>query len=302
MAESKPAQPDEYKFRDESVKVDTFSKQADSSEAEKKVCCNNSCLTHTFSAQFLAKTETIQNMSKAVKKQFLLDHLGKQEELGIATCAFQFFGIFVCKKALASLSGVSNYIVGESCKAFENGQTNFNHNSELGMRETEATIGFLIWMKNHALNYGNQAPDEETLIIPACYMKKDLLEQYQEEAPAPHVSRATFYRLFESRFGAYRSDKTMPHIRISTYSSHSKCDECIALEKFQKRCKMKEDLELVKSLKQRHKHTHQQSYLSIQEKRFQAISDHDNYIHIQGMESYLIAVLNFFSSWRILKI
>ena len=210
---------------------------------------------------------------------------------------------FVCvrKPSLVCLVFL-NYIVGESCKAFEKGQTTFTHNSELGMRETEATIGFLIWMKNHALNYGNQAPDEETLIIPACYMKKDLLEQYQEEAPAPHVSRATFYRLFESRFGAYRSDKTMPHIRISTYSSHSKCDECIALEKFQKRCKMKEDLELVKSLKQRHKHTHQQSYLSIQEKRFQAISDHDNYIHIQGMESYLIAVLNFFSSLRILKI
>ena len=116
---SEVEQSDVYKFRDDDEKVGTYCKKSESSEARKKVCCNDCCLIQVFSPQFLSKMEAIKKMSKADKKQFLLDHLGKQEEMGIDTHAFQFFGFFVCKKALVSLSGVSNYIIGESCKAFE---------------------------------------------------------------------------------------------------------------------------------------------------------------------------------------
>ena len=280
------AKPDEYNFSENDKVLQTDSKKLKPVKSGQVACCNNFCSSQNFNVQFLSKMKTICDMPKADRKQFLLDHLIKQEELGISTQSFQFFGFCVCKKAFISLSGVSNYIVKESCKAFEMGQTVFSNNNSVGMRESEATLGFIIWMKKHALNYGNQAPDEDTIVIPACYMQKDLFQQYVEEAPEPLIASSTFYKLFKERFGPLRLDKDLPHIRISSYSSHSKCDSCIQLEKFQKTCKKQQDLDLVKSMKQRHKWTYQKSYQAIQEKRFQALSDPDNYLNIQGMESH----------------
>ena len=149
---------------------------------KKKFCCNNLCCDQNFSVQFYKKMEEIRGKSKTERKQFLLDHLIKQEELGVSTSGFQFYGIFLCKKAFVEISGVSNYLVVEACKGFEIGQTVFYHGNSVGMRETEATLGFIIWMKQHAVNFGNQAPDEETLVLPACYHLSDLFQQYESES------------------------------------------------------------------------------------------------------------------------
>ena len=135
---------------------------------------------------------------KTARKQYLLDHLIKQEELGIPTDGFRFFGFYICKKALVILSGVSDYLVEEACKAFENGQSVFSHGNQIGMRDTEASTGFVIWMKQHAINYGNQAPDEESIILPACFSQKDVFDQYVSEVPEPKIKQSTFYRLFKA--------------------------------------------------------------------------------------------------------
>ena len=267
---------------------------------KKKFCCNNLCCDQNFSVQFYKKMEEILGKSKTERKQFLLDHLIKQEELGVSTSGFQFYGIFLCKKAFVEISGVSNYLVVEACKGFEIGQTVFHHGNSVGMRETEATLGFIIWMKQHAVNFGNQAPDEETLVLPACYHLTDLFQQYESEAPLPRIKRSTFYRLFDLKFGPYREDKNLPRIRISNYSTHSKCETCLSLNKFQKSCKKLEDLELVKSMKQRHKSTYQSSYQAIQEKRFQALSDPENFLHLQGLESFASVIILTFLIWRVI--
>ena len=133
---------------------------------------------------------------------------------------------------------------------------------------------------------GNQAPDEECIILSAIYKQKDLFEQYQDEASLPRIARSTFYRLFRLKFGPYREDKELPHIRISSYSSHSRCDTCLLLEKYKMTCKTEEERVLLRSMEQRHKQTYQKSYQSIQEKRYQAIYDPINYIHIQGKETF----------------
>ena len=280
---------DQYKFSDDE-KCELENSHCVQNN-KKKICCNKLCTSQTVSVQFHNKMKEIMEKTKAERKQFLLDHLIKQEELDVETDGFQFYGYFFCKVSFALLSGVSNYLVGEACKAFEAGQTVFSHGNVVGMRETEATLGFIIWMKHHAVSYGNQAPDEETLIIPACYHLKDLFQQYEVEVPLPQIRRSTFYRLFHVKFGPYREDKSNPHIRLSNYSSHSKCDTCLLLDKHQKSCKKQEDLELVKSMKQSHKLTYQKSYQAIQEKRFQALSDPDNYLHLQGLESIASAVV-----------
>ena len=267
------------------------------------VCCNSLCNQKEISLQLRSKLDEINQKSKKDVKQFLLDHLYSQEDMGLSTHGFQFFGILFCKKSFLQISGLSDYLVTEVCKAFEFGQSHFIHGNETGLRESEATRGFLIWMKQHAENYGNQSPEDNLIIIPACFSIKDLFEQYESEAPAPLIKSSTFYRLFSSKFGPYRSDKSLPHVRISSYSSHSKCDHCLSLERFQRSCKTEQDLEFAKALKQTHKQTYRRAYNAIQEKRFKAIYDPDNYLFIQiddmdnhkvgGVHKCFILILNF---------
>ena len=245
-------------------------------------CCSNMCCQQALSKQVLTIMDEIMKKSGKEKKQFLLDHLIKQEEFDISTVGFQFFGRFFCRKSFSLVSGVSEYIVKEASKAFESGQVTFVHGNELGMRETESGLGFIIWMKRHAALYGNQAPDEDTLILSSCYSLTDLFLQYKLEAAGPQIQKSTFYRSFKRQFGPYRVNKSLPHIRISSYSKHSKCDRCILLDKYQRSCKRPEDFELARGLKQSHKQTYKMAYQAIQEKRCNALYDADNHIFIQG--------------------
>ena len=255
---------------------------------QKATCCNNACMDQDFNQQLESKLREIKGKSSAERKQYLLDHLIKQEELDIATHGFQFYGFFFCKKSLAKISGISDYIITEASRAFEAGQITFVHGNTTGMRESEAGLGFVIWMKLHAVNYGNEAPDEPTIVLPACFSQKDLFQQYLTEAPKPLIQRSTFYRLFKLKFGPHRDDKSLPHIRISSYSTHSKCDQCILIEKFQKTCKNEQDVAFSKSLKQAHKQIYQRCYRTIQEKRHKSLHDPENYVCVQGMRSLLL--------------
>ena len=271
---------DVYDFNEDCVEISPkISKQSYLKEIK---CCNDMCIKQTVSLQIKSTLMDIQKRSSVDRKQFLLDHLIKQEQMEIPTDKFQFYGKLFCKKSLALVSGLSDYIIQEASRAFERGQVAFIHGNTVGMRETEAGLGFVIWMKRHALYYGNQAPDEDTIILSACYSLKDLYQQYKEEAPTPHVQISTFYRSFKLKFGPFRIDKHLPHIRISSYSSHSKCERCILLEKFTQSCKSEEDFDLARSLKQSHKQTYRRSYQAIQEKRLSALYDQENHIFIQG--------------------
>ena len=271
---------DVYDFNEDSVEVSPkISKQIYVKEIK---CCNDMCLQQSVSFQLKATLTDIQKRSSLDKKQFLLDHLIKQEEMDIPTHGFQFHGIFFCKKSLALVSGLTDYIIKEASRAFERGQVSFVHGNSVGMRETEAGLGFVIWMKRHCMYYGNQAPDEDTIILSACYSLKDLYQQYKEESPPPLIQISTFYRSFKLKFGPFRIDRNLPHIRISSYSSHSKCERCILLEKFTQSCKSEEDFDLARSLKQSHKQTYRRSYQAIQEKRMSALYDQENHIFIQG--------------------
>ena len=200
----------------------SFIGESNTNEKTKVTCCNDFCLNQKISSQIKDKFQEIKERSSTDRKQYLLDHLLKQEEMNIPTHGFQFYGKMFCKRSFVQISEVSDYIVTQACKAFERGQVTFVHGNETGMRETEATLGFVIWMKQHSTNYGNHAPDEETIILPACFSLKDLFKQYTEEAPPPLIKIPTFYSLVKSRFGPNRVDKSNPHIRISSYSKHSK--------------------------------------------------------------------------------
>ena len=248
---------------------------------QKGPCCNNKCNSLELNMQLRSKMEEIRNMPKKDGKQYLLDHLYRQEDMGLPTHGFQFFGLLFCKRSFIEVAGLSYYLVTEVFKAFDFGQFHFVHGNEIGMRESEATTGFVVWMRRYAENYGNRSPEEDMVVIPACFSIKDLFLQYNQEAPSPKIKSSTFYRLFHSKFGPYRMDKSNPQIRISSYSSHSKCEYCLMLEKFRRRCKTEQDREYAKSLTQAHKITYHRAYLAIQEVRYKAIEDPENFLYIQ---------------------
>ena len=279
---------DEYDFRDDlndgdiPLRVAKLEVPRDSSWQ----CCYEKCVNQN-SAQLIAKILTVKSKPKKDIKQFLLTHLHSQENFGVMTDKFQFYGKKYCFKAFQRISGFSKYLISEACKAFEDGRSVVTGNEFLGYKDRDSTFGFKVWMKQHAENYGNRAPDEETLVIPGCYSIRDLFEQYESEAPYPRIKKTTFYRLFHTYFEAHRIDRALPHIRISNYSTHGKCDHCLLLEKFQRSCKSAADLELVKSLKQAHRKHYKGAYDAIQEKRMKAIYNPSEccFIQIDDMDN-----------------
>ena len=83
-------------------------------------------------------------------------------------------------------------------------------------------MNFISWMVCYSELHGQSDPEKLTTVLPAFLNKSELFKIYQAEAPQPHVKSSTFYYLFRKEFGFNRSNKLLPNIRISKYSSHSK--------------------------------------------------------------------------------
>ena len=56
----------------------------------------------------------------------------------------------------------------------------------------------------------------------------------------------------KTKFGPKREDRDLPWIRISKFSTHSKCDVCLGLDQYQRTCKSPAELEFCKGLKSDH--------------------------------------------------
>ena len=119
-------------------------------------------------------------------------------------------------------------------------------------RCTAACTTFICWMKVFSENYGQNEPTDVVTVLPSYFNKAELFKIYQKEASKPHVKLSTFYKLFKSKFGPRRDDKSLPWIRISKVSTHSKCDVCLGLEQYQRRIKAPAELEYCKALKRLH--------------------------------------------------
>ena len=168
----------------------------------------------------------------------------------ISTSGFFIGGKFLCKKFFCELSKVSPYILKEVFKALSMGQKFFVHGNTVGMRQSSSSIGFVVWLKNFATNYGNFAPDEQVIVISACFTIKEMYLMYKIQAPAPLVGMSTFYALFQSKFGARREDPTLPHVRLSSYTTHSRCDQVSDLNNWETQYTCNRKVFLVASLLQ----------------------------------------------------
>jgi hypothetical protein len=226
--------------------------------------------------------ELFSDMQKIDVKNFLLDHLKKQEVMGFTPTGFLYKGQLFCFRSFQYLTGVSKYLIEVVVNAASEGLVKFEHGSQgQVLRFSAAKIGFIVWMKSFALHYGQYSPDELCQVLPGHLRLVDLLRYYEDESPKPRVQPSTFYRLFNETFSHRRADKSLPWIRISKYSTHSRCDSCLILDQKRRIAKSAEEIDFIKSLSYKHLESHHRSRIHVQTLRHQCLSFPAEYLMFQ---------------------
>ena len=137
-------------------------------------------------------------------------------------------------------------------KDFSKGQLRYIHANQNKCITTAKSVTFVCWMKAFSEKFGQQGPVDIVTVLPSYLNKRELHKIYQTEAPSPHVKYSTFCKLLKTCFGPRREDKSLPWVRFSSVSTHSKCDTCLGLDKYQRECKNKAELAYCESLKKQH--------------------------------------------------
>ena len=126
------------------------------------------------------------------------------------------------------------------------------------------------------------------VVLPSFLTTKDLFDIYEDEAEKPQIKRSTFYSLLKSCFGWNRRDRTLPQIRLSAWSTHSQCDQCLAISRYKRSCKTEETLAQAKSLKMAHKERYGRARMHIESLRHLALDFPSSrlFIQIDDMGAY----------------
>ena len=136
-----------------------------------------------------------------------------------------------CINVFSTLSGVSVHILNSVLKDLQFGrQVNYDSSSSVG-RYSEKKTNVIGWILDFAETAGQNSPDDELIVLPKIFTKNCLYKRYLAESQVPKASLSSFYTIFDEVFGPRRTDMRYPHIRISSYSTHSKGDICIKLQK-----------------------------------------------------------------------
>ena len=189
--------------------------------------CMESCSTFFHNMNDDEKKELLdlfQDSKKSNIKRKLLDHLKSQKALGLDLSNFQFHSHTFCVPAFCHATGISSYLAIKVLRDFALGTNQYEHGSCGVSRASHAHVNFISWMISFADLHGQSDPVKITTVLPAFLNKAELFKIYKTEASLPHVKCSTFYYLMKKCFGVNRSDKSLPNIRISKYSTHSKAD------------------------------------------------------------------------------
>ena len=191
--------------------------------------------------------------SKLESKKKLLLHLKTQLEFGLKGNCFIFKNHKFCLKAFSTETSVSEYLLKVVLKDIRNGVMQYVHGNDASPRESAACVQFIAWVKCFIELWGQNSPDERVTVLPSFLTKAELFKLYIQETNPPHLKKSTFYSLFRSKFGNKRIDKSLPWVRISKYSTHSRCEQCVAIDKFQRTCKTSAELDYCRAIKYSHK-------------------------------------------------
>ena len=187
--------------------------------------CANSCTEFVNSMNAEDKNAIVakfQDKKKYDIKNILLDHLKSQANIGLDNSSYIFLAHSFCIPAFSQLTGISNYLVTKVMSDIQLGVNQYSHGSAEMPRRSQARLNFISWMVCYSEIHGQADPEKVTTVLPSFLNKSELFKIYQAEAPKPLLKSSTFYYLVKKEFGVHRPDKTLPNIRFSKYSSHSK--------------------------------------------------------------------------------
>ena len=102
-------------------------------------------------------------------------------------------------------------------------------------KQLKLIVAYLI--QEFAKSFGQHAPDKNMIVLPNFLTKRNVWQIYEEENfdPSFAVSYSAALNLMKTKFGAFRLNRTLPHVIFSKYSTHSCCDICVDLEVYQRR-------------------------------------------------------------------
>ena len=259
-------------------------------------CCSLNCvLSVTDEAREVIKV-LLSDKNNVEKKNELLTQLRSQQRSGLPVSGFVLCGLYLCPKSFSTQCELSANIIKSVMDAFSTGLIKFEHGNAGGSRQSALTVNFICWMKHFISLYGQDAPDESVIVLPSFLTIKDLFEIYSSEAEKPLIQQSTFYKQLKNIFGKKRKDKTLPCVRISAYSTHSRCDQCLALLTLQRSSKTEDELAFAKALKFKHRQCYSKSRESIENTRSLALSHPDSHLFCQlddmdNQKSYIPRIL-----------
>ena len=253
--------------------------------------CSKSCSNRCHRVVELWTPKSIADVGSLFKsdegivetKNRLVRHLWSQSHIGVPTDSYIVNNHTFCLKAFARLTGNSEYVVKSVLVDFWNGQSLYQHgNSGSLKQQSQSTTNFICWLKLFAESYGQFAPDSNTTILSYWLSKQYLFTLYLEETMAPHLSLSAFYQNFKKYFSFKRCDKSLPHVIISKYSSHSICTQCVALNNSRRQCKTEAQLKQATELKNQHKVIFSEARRKIQEIKQSALLFPSDNLFIQA--------------------
>ena len=219
--------------------------------------CGRKCCSHVFEEFSLEEREIFEELfyvsSKSNVKKKLLAHLYSQLSCGLKSDGFVVNNHTFCLGFLAYQTNVSKYILKNVMEHFSKGRKYFLHGNSGVIRSKAATNRFIAWLKKFCESCGQSSPDENIIILSYWQKKSVLYETYIRESEGPHLAMSTFYANFKLYFGANRVDPSLFQIRISEYSSHSKCTTCAEINEDRRRCRTEFELQVVKEKMNSHR-------------------------------------------------
>ena len=187
--------------------------------------CNRSCSKFISNMEESARKNMMvyfKGSKKLETKRKLLDHLKSQEVIEKDSSSFIYLSQSFCLSSFSNATGISPYLLDKVLKDFQKGVRQYISGNADTPRRSLAHVQFVAWMVSFSELHGQADPEKLTTVLPAFLNKAELFKIYQAEAPLPRLKSSTFYFLMKTVFGVNRIDKTLPNIRISKYSSHSK--------------------------------------------------------------------------------
>ena len=272
---------------EENVKQIEFSFKMKRNICSKK--CNKKCeeIALLFTDEEATSVKSLKGRTIVITKNNLLNRLKAQSNLGVTVTGYLMKGQIFCLKYFSSFTNISEFLLKSVLSEFHRGARQYIHGNTSTPQESVASVKFTSWMLVFSELYGQSAPDERTTILPSWLTKATLFRIYLQESTAPFVKKSNFYHLFKDKFGHLRTEKSLPHIRISKYSTHSVCPQCVALGTYQRSCRTQQELEYCKALKFRHKQCYGQARRKISELEQLAITYPEDHLFLalDGMDN-----------------